>query len=43
MGGKDIRRGDSLNRNRLSSSLADDVDLCVSGGTVKPSKPSLLV
>ncbi|CAD6235330.1 GSCOCG00012411001-RA-CDS, partial [Cotesia congregata] len=38
MGGKDIRRRDSLNCSRLSSSLTADSIFCVSNGTIKPSK-----
>lgn len=38
VGGKDIRRRDGLNCNRLSSSMAADAIFCVSNGTVKPSK-----
>ncbi|KAK0176842.1 hypothetical protein PV328_000944 [Microctonus aethiopoides] len=38
IGGKDIRRRDGINCNRLSSSMAADAIFCVSNGTVKPSK-----
>lgn len=37
-GGKDIRRRDGINCERLANSLASDAIFCVSHGIVKPSK-----
>ncbi|CAH1112528.1 unnamed protein product [Psylliodes chrysocephalus] len=38
IGGKDIRRRDGVNCDRLTNSMASDAIFCVNNGTVKPSK-----
>lgn len=37
IGGKDIRRRNGVNCNRLSNSIASDTIFCVINGTIKPS------
>lgn len=38
IGGKDIRRRNGVNCDRLSNSIASDTIFCVTNGTIKPSK-----